>query len=53
MKRKIIAILLATLMSATMFAGTATVIADEDEYIKEIKDHVTPGTMGGNRGFDK
>lgn len=33
---------MATLMSATMFAGMATVSAEEDEYLKEIKDHVTP-----------
>jgi len=35
MKRKIIAILLATLMSATMFAGMATVTADEKECFDE------------------
>lgn len=40
MNRKILAVCLATLMSATMFAGMST--AEEDEYINEIKDHVTP-----------
>jgi len=42
MNKKIVAIMLATLMSATMFAGMATVTAEEDEYLKEVKDHVTP-----------
>jgi len=42
MKKKVLAIMLATLMSATMFAGMATVTAEEDEYLKEVKDHVTP-----------
>jgi hypothetical protein len=42
MKKKVLAVLLATLMSATMFAGMATVTAEEDEYLKEVKDHVTP-----------
>ncbi len=41
MKKKVLAIMLATLMSATMFAGMATVTAEEDEYIKEIQDNVT------------
>ena len=34
--------MMATLMTAIMFAGMATVSAEEDEYLKEIKDHVTP-----------
>jgi hypothetical protein len=42
MKKKVLAIMLATLMSATMFAGMATVTAEEDEYLKEVKEHVTP-----------
>lgn len=42
MNKKIVAILMVTLMSATMFAGMATVTAEEDEYLKEVKDHVTP-----------
>ena len=42
MNKKIVAILMVTLMSATMFAGMATVTAEEDEYLKEVKEHVTP-----------
>lgn len=42
MNKKLVAICLATLMSATVFAGLATVSAEEDEYLNEIKANVTP-----------
>ena len=42
MNKKIVAILMVTMMSATMFAGIATVSAEDDDFMNEVKEHVTP-----------
>lgn len=41
MNKKILAVLLATLMSATMFAGMTTVSAEDDEKVPTIIEEVT------------
>lgn len=42
MKRKILAVFMAMLMSATVLASFSTVTADDEDWMKEIQDHVTP-----------
>ena len=42
MKKKILAILLATLMTATMFACIPSVSSEEESLLAEQKNHVTP-----------
>lgn len=42
MNKKFLAILMATLMTATILAGIATVTAEENPMLEEQKEHVTP-----------